>query len=222
MIGLLLHLLMFLQVPLGSSGTSPVAGYTLIQATSGTGNCTTPCAFPVSSTGTGNLLYVQAMIFSGSNFITAVSGACSGSWVIPVASQLGVVGVGSVSSAYCLSSTSGATSITVTTNGNSRVRIWEYSDSSAPAFDVCGTVNNTVAATTQPGVSLTLATSTEVIIQGAIGNANITAISSPYGNFLSFGGIQLGSGDNENSSSGTAPNWTMVSGKLAGNACAFK
>jgi hypothetical protein len=223
MIGLLLNLLILMQIPLGSSGKSPVNGYTFVQATSGTGLCITPCTFTVNSTGTGHLLYLQGTIFSTSSFITSVSGACSGGgWVIPVASQISVIGDGSLSSAYCLSSTSGATSISITTTNNARVRFWEYSASNPPAFDVCGTVNNSVAATLQPGVALTLATSQEVIIQTSLGTANITAISSPYGNFLNFGGVQLGSGDNQNTSSGTAPNWTMVSGNLIGNACAFK
>jgi hypothetical protein len=221
MIGLFIYLL--LQIPMGSSGSKPSSGntYTFVQKT-GWQTCTTPCAITVTSTGTGHLLYVQADVSSNSSYITAVSAGCSGGggggWVIPSSSQSG--SHGSVSSAYCLSSTSGVTSITVTLAASGFVNIWEYSALNAPLFDTCGIVNNSVAATTQPGVALTLNTSSETILQGMNAFVVINSISI-YGNFSGSGGKAIA--DLENTSSGNAPTWTFASsGTSAGDACAFK
>jgi hypothetical protein len=218
MIGLLLYFL--LQIPTGSSGTGPVSGntYTVVQNVTFT-SCTSPCAITVASTGSGNLLYVMDNIASGSAFITAVSGGCSGSWVIPGASQIGTSGSGSISSAYCLSSSAAATSITVT--GGGKVAIWEYSAVNAPSFDVCGTINNSTSATSQVGVALSLATSSELIIQGGQSFTSFSSLSSPYGHYISSGGDAAGT--LVNNSSGAAPTWTMSSSaSMVGNACAFK
>ena len=200
--------------------------YTLVQKTIWT-SCTTPCAITVSSTGSGNLLYVEYGINIGSTYyITGVSsGACNSAWVIPATAKASNGSIGTLNSAYCLNSVSGQTSITVTAGHNGYVRIWEQSASPGPpALDQCGTVTDSSGSATQLGVAFTLATSSETIHQSMQSNYHVNSVNAPYGEFDASGGLYYGSADVYNTNSGTAPTFNLGnSAAIAiGSACAFK
>jgi len=81
-------------------------------------NCTPNCNLAIPATGTGHLLYLESN--SPGTLISSVSGG--GSWVVPAACKGNAVIMGQSfgqSCAYVLSSTAGATNLTITMAGNS-------------------------------------------------------------------------------------------------------
>jgi hypothetical protein len=190
--------------------------------------CTTPCATTITSTGSNHLLVVvfgQTAIGSA-NYITGITSGCSGSWVFPTAAQIHSSSDGSVALAYCLASTSGVTSITITTGSNGYVMVWEVSGSTGSVnFDSCNAAVNSTSSTSQAGPNLTLSGSNDEIVQAFVaGVAHPTAVSTPFGHLTNDVGVaNLGAADNENTASGTGPTWTInnsTTGLTSG--CAFK
>jgi hypothetical protein len=195
------------------------------------------CAVPVSSTGSNHLLVITAMNNNGSAvYLSSVSGGCAVTWQIPTGTQFNGGATNSTGSdAYCLVSSAGATSITITWNSStpdfSGVQVWEYSfTGTSIALDSgssggVGTVNNTSSGTTGAGVPLSLAGANDVIIQMmCVKSVQVTSVAT-YGNFSSFfGGPPGGTGtaDLENTTSGAAPTWTFNGSSISrGNAIAF-
>jgi hypothetical protein len=209
----------------GGGGTNT---FTLVQAPT-TIACATPsCTITIN--GSGHLVDIQyAQINLGSaQYITSVSGQCS-SWLIPSSSQTFSATNGSLNHAYCLSTSgSGTATISVPTTGH--VKFFEYSYTPGPiALDnVCVANTNGTSSTSQNGQTLTLTGTKDVVIQAwNSGGAHATAAASPFStNFDGGGGISdLGTADNENTSSGTPPSplWTLNTAATGmTSACAFK
>jgi hypothetical protein len=168
------------KFPSAGNYTPPTKIFSLVQAPGNTSfNCSSTCAITVPSTGSSNLLWME---FSSndsngvspptsSGYISAVTGACSGSWAVPTGTQEFNPSAGSVSMAYCLSSSSGGTTlnVTVTAPGN---YWWNYVEEhrsvgsfSLDAASVGAAYNGT--ATTQPsGISGALSGPDELCFQG--------------------------------------------------------
>lgn len=199
------------QQPQGgiTANTSTASTATLVQHPHN-GACTTgtTCAITVASTGTGHLLF--AIATGGNNAIQSVSGG--GTWALCTTSECRS---GKSDIAYCLASTSGATTVTITftgSNSGAAAAVFEYSfTGSSASYDKGG--NNTLSgqAGSNPatGIALTLTGTSDVIVQSMWGNVvNVTAVSAPYTQPADFNG-GIGYVGAINTSSGTAPSWTM-------------
>ena len=106
---------------------------------------------------------------------------------------------------YVLSSTSGATTITLTLSSTNTYHVvfWEYSFTlPSTSLDAIGTAQNTGNGTTVSGVSLSLTGSNDVIIQWS--ECNATGVASPYGNYKATS--EGAFADNENSTNVAATN----------------
>ncbi len=130
-------------------------------------SCTPGCALAIPSTGSGNLLYLEAADINGA-FISSVSGA--GTWVVPSGTNScrGSMGSNALSCAYVLATTPGATSlnITMTGSGATAFAIMEVQPLGGASFslDVQGATQN--AASFNPsGQHLTLSGNSDVIFQ---------------------------------------------------------
>jgi hypothetical protein len=138
--------------------------------------CNPTCTLTLpQATGAGNLLFVMAADLNNDH-ITSVSGG--GNWIVPSGANTCqanwnlVQASGAVlSCAYVLSSTSGATSISVTLNGNSSTgfAFWEISSSSGLPWvlDAQGSRQNGTSNFAPPGPSLSIKGKNDVIFQGA-------------------------------------------------------
>jgi len=157
------------------SFTPPTARYSVTNLTESAANCTN-CTVP-GNTGTGHLLFLQSASQNGA-FIQSVSGGGSG-WVVPAGANSckiagAITGVSSASSscAYLLSSTAGASSISVTMSGGGQVNLglWEIASASGAAFTV-DTQNSFYISTTSAfydnGPALTLTGDKDVVFQSA-------------------------------------------------------
>lgn len=117
-------------------------------------SCGTSCVVTVTSTGTGHLLLITCYPAAAATTCSAASGG--GTWVHPGScAATSTTAVGAVDFLYALSSTSGATSVTVTfsaANGNvNAVEEAEYSTTATPwTFGGCGTPLSNQTATTSP------------------------------------------------------------------------
>jgi hypothetical protein len=150
------------------SFTPPTSSMSLVNYSSTNGgnlNCNPSCSLAVTSTGAGHLLYLQSATLNGTH-ITAASGG--GAWVIPGGCQIAIPSTGdTLSCAYVLSSTAGATSLSITMSGNSAVGFAAsevFSTSGPFSFDVLGSATNS-ASSTPVGVSLTLTGANDAIFQ---------------------------------------------------------
>ena len=191
--------------------TTGVAGtFTLVQQV-GVHVCngSTTCNIKVAATGSNDLLVVTAGSAAGtSSLVTGVSGG--GTWAAPTACQTSNGNWGSVSCAYNLSSTSGATTITLTlSNTNTyNVEFWEYSfTSSSASLDALAATQQTGNGSTVSGVNLTLGGSNDVILQWS--ECNATAVAAPYGDLKATTNTAFA--DNENSINVAATNmWSTT------------
>jgi hypothetical protein len=229
------------QLQKAGGGTTPTFTFVQNPITATCSTSSSTCALTGSSIGANHLLVIKSGTNTGAAvFIGSVTGNCSGTWQVPAGTQsAGGGSLNNLSDAYCLSSTSGAVAITVTWTsaapGFNGAQLWEYSFTGSAAqlntgaSGGVGNVNNAAAATTQPGVALTLAGTTNLVIQQtSIGSGNTISSISTYGHFTSY---FLGSGTNpgttatadlENTASGTAPTWTFSGSTTSnGNAIAF-
>ena len=155
--------------------TPPTHQYSIVNfSVAAFGSCGT-CTVTIPTTGANHLLYIESAdeVFS---HITTVSGA--GSWTIPSGSntcqiQFNIMGQNNAAScAYNLSSTVGATSLTITMSGNGATNfaIWEIAATSGNfAFDTQSSYVNTSTPNLwyPAGSSLTLNYSNDVVFQFA-------------------------------------------------------
>lgn len=216
--------------PFPGPGTKKYGGggmntFTLVQ-TVNQANCNA-CAITVSAIGSGHLLVIQAsdQAGGGANFITGAncSSTC-GTWVVPTgtANQLNNACCGAVSYAYILSSTSGATTITPTVSNarNYFFAIYEYSYTPGPISVDTSNTNLNASCGSCAGITLSLTGTNDVIDQMIVSGTATPSAVTTYGNFAhsSFTGFA----DLENTSSGTAPTWTVTAGQVVVGAVAFK
>lgn len=213
--------------------TSPAwATWAKVQAAHNT-SCTagsTTCAITVSSTGSGHLLVFYAGVVGGAtnNFTITAAATGAGTMVLcPTSSchvQFASVN-GNLDMGYILSSSSGATTLTVTRNTSSTNAWWafvaEYSYGGTASIDTEGTRTATSCASPCAGIALTLGGSDDMIAQAAQGAPNTTAVASPYSAQADIT-VGLGFAQSINTASGTAASWTdSATGNMMFGAVAF-
>lgn len=219
---LLLPLLLF--IPARASAT-----FTLVQSPENTacpsGNAT--CVITVASTGTGNLLDISAF-YSSTATISSASGACP-SWVHPSGTHGTDGSTFSNDMIYCLASTSGVTSISVTLSAaptgawHAQLREIHFT---GPSVSVdAGTPNGANAfrtpATTAPaGVTFTISGANDAMVQ-AINPAGTCSAITTYTNIDTDGSGSVCSAVLLNSASGSPPTWTTTSGTACVSGIAF-
>ena len=195
----------FTVTPSGGSST-----FTIVQQV-GVQNCagSTTCSIKIAATGSNHLLVMTAGSASGTpSFVTGVSGG--GTWTVPTGCQISNGDWGSVNCAYALSSTSGATTITLTlSNSNSfHVVFWEYSFTApSTSLDAIGAAQLSGNGSHVSGVNLGLSGSNDAILQWS--ECNATAVAPPYGHYIATSTGAFA--DNENSINVAATNmWSTT------------
>jgi hypothetical protein len=150
------------------SFTPPATAMSMVNAAwtnGGAISCNPTCSLTIPSTGTGHLLYLESATLDGTH-ITSVGGG--GTWVVPSGCQIAIPSTGdTLSCAYVLSSTAGATSANITMSGSSAVTfaLSEIASTGGPfTFDVQGSATNG-ASLSPGGVPLTLTGTNDVIFQ---------------------------------------------------------
>lgn len=196
-----------------------------------------PCSLTVPSTTAGDLAVV--IYFDSAGSARTISSVSDGTSTYTVPSGCNLFSNGNLNCAYSLSLAGGKTSVTLTmnaagTDGNFEFIEYSYTGSSV-SFDVAGTVadGSEPTGTSQPGVTLTLSGTNDVIVQSFNGNnfsKVVSAISGSYttpadfvsgpANMMNFYGVAGWI----NTTSGTAPNWTTTGSTTQGfvMAVAFK
>jgi hypothetical protein len=169
------------------SFTPPVPPMSMVNYASTNGgnfNCHPTCSLAVPATGAGHLLYLQSATLNGTH-ITSVSGG--GTWVVPSGCQIAIPSTGdTLSCAYVLSSTAGATSVNITMSGSSAVGFAasEIASTSGPfTLDVQGSATNS-ASYSPGGVPLTLTGTNDAIFQAIFvpgGSSGVTEYPLPSG-----------------------------------------
>ena len=193
----------------------------------------TTCAISVSSSGVGHIIGISfgcdSISFTGScTLVSATDNAGTpDTFSTPVCGFDATRGR-NVCAAYTLSSTGGATTVTLTrtssTGYNWAFAVYEIATSAGPAvLDTTGTIDDSMSMTSQPGVALTLTGVNDAIIQAMDAAKSIGALSitNPYSNqvFVSH----YASGLAINTASGGAPTFAWpLSGVAAAVAIAFK
>jgi hypothetical protein len=193
------------------------ATWALVSSTTSTSNTGTSCNLTITSTGAGHLIVVIPTSTSTSQLsISSISGG--GTYTICNSGCQdfdSTLGGGVDGIAYVLSSTSGVTSITCTLSGSASATYeieYEFSyTASSIALDTDGTRTDTSGNGTFAGVTLSPTGSNDVLLQACYPTNTATAITTYTGTFP--GGI--GFGRLLNSTSGTAPTWTVSSGGRA-------
>ena len=199
--------------------SSPLwATWSLVQAPVPTGcSLTTTCTQTIAATGTGHVIVVAAVYVNPTpaTFVSVSGGgtytecgACANNNTSESGQQAQRV-------AFTLSSTPGATSVTVVLSvsvSQLAVHVREYAFTGPSAvFDTSGSMNGTLTVTTQSGVPLTVAGS-DLIVQGIFSETTCNAVASPYGNLVIDGNNGCVA-DHLNVASGTdSPVWTVGSG----------
>lgn len=199
------------------------ATWGLVQHPSNTSCSGTSCSVTTTSTGSGHAIVVVAWMGTSSAItISTVTGGgtfthCS---ACHVADSSGLA----VDASFTCSSTSGTTSISIglsSTVSSWAAEIIEYSYTSGCAIDTQGTRDQSSNSANPAGVTLTLTGTNDVIVQFINGSNSASAISGSYTNPADFPGGD-GAGGAMNTTSGTAPTWTMTSGKAALGAIALE
>lgn len=179
---------------------------------------TTTCTLTVPSTGTGHALMLGAMNAAGSGItISSVSGGCS-SWVVDASAHKSSASITDMNGAYCLSSTSGATSVVVTfstTAGTAVVMMYEASWSgSSITHDTTASTQNAASATPS-GQALTL-TGTDAVMQFVTSaGGTVTTVNAPYTTLFKNsdpaggGAFSFTGGSAALNPTGSAPTWTL-------------
>lgn len=170
--------------------------------------------------GTGHVVVIWASNGNGAaNFIsTSTVPSGGGTWAVPTGCEqndAGQGGIGSVSCAYTLSSSS-ASSVTVTFNGTFAATIdlreYSFTGGGSAALDCTGHVDNgTTSQTGQPGATCTASGSSNVTVQSLVatsGTSTVT-INQSYGN--KFGAGFYAWADLLNVAIGTTPTWNLGS-----------
>lgn len=193
-------------------GQTPATGGTVTFVASGEGFVTgTTDSFTLpATTGSGHILYVGDGAGGSGGHLSSITGG--GTWVIPAGCAVdeSIAGFGT-SCGYVLSSSSGATTITLNWSGSSMQHIWwyyEYSCSATAGFDTSGSFDQTSSTNPVTGIALTLGGIKDLIFQMVKTSFDVpSGISAPYGQFNSDSN-QLGWATSENTTSGAAPTWT--------------
>lgn len=193
------------------------ATFTKVQDVLSSSSCfggATTCALTVSSTGSGNAAFISVISTSNTGkTISSVSAGC-GSWAHGANTASSNAGNSSADADYCLSTTSGVTSITVTVNVSCAtpcyVHFAEYSHTGAVTYDTSNNVNNTTN-TVRTGVGLTLAGTNDLIYQIVAPSNAATTVSAINGAYTSSNqfGTKYGFAIALNTATGTAPAWTF-------------
>ena len=212
------------------------ATWTMVQHPKNTA-CTTSnttCAVTMTqSTGSGNVLIAVMGDNSSADTISSItSAACTGTWTL--CTTLGCHASDStaavaVDMAYCLNSASGQTSISITRTGGttgwtSAVFEYSFTAGNTVAIDTGSGIDDSTSTTPQNGPALTLSGSNDLIVQTfRCGTTkHVTAVSGTYTNPADFSSNQGWAGS-INTSSGTAPSWTLSgAARGAGAAIAVK
>src|ERR1700722_10925177 len=222
-------LLLLAAIPVPANAT-----FSLIQKPTAVCTACTTRTVNTTSTGSNHLLVLTAGAINGASGGLSVgtppTGGCSTTWVVDASSSTGNSGTfGNISIAYCLSSSSGATTITATfsASNNYRVTLLEYSFTGASVSrDISAETSSGTSDTTHTGVLLTPITGTnDVIVRVAQeGVSNTFTVGSPYTTEVTLSGSNtaVATGDNLNTTSGTGPTWTQGSaGSFIEGAIAF-
>jgi Putative Ig domain len=113
---------------------------------------------------------------------------------------------------YPATATSGPIVVTFSgSTGGAQVNIREYSvpSGAATALDALGSVYNSSVNSPFNGFSLKLSGANDLVVQWAVANTDVSAVSSPYGNVeCATDETGMCSADNLNTTSGNAPTWT--------------
>jgi hypothetical protein len=173
----------------------------------------TTCAVTVTATGSGNALGLIAFPINNVT-ISSISGG--GTWASPSGCNTYSSSDGTGQAcAYSLSSSSGATSITVTFSGASgggQIEFLEFSFTAASVvLDPGATPANArnsgaTQETPVPGPALTLTGTNDVIMQGMAPSTSASAINLGYTGFFNNG---YGTAYLLNTTNGSAVSWTV-------------
>ncbi len=151
--------------------TPPPTQYSVSNFSALSASCNPNCTLTIPSTGAGHLLFMVAGN-EAFNHINSVSGG--GTWVVPTGSntcqiQLNILSQNNaMSCAYVLSSTAGATSLSVTMSGNAQdnFAIWEVATNTTGVFALDAQASQTNAAGFyNNGTSLSLTGANDVVFQ---------------------------------------------------------
>lgn len=192
--------------------------FTLIQKKSNDAcpTSTTCTVTALTAVGTNHVLVGYAWPSTTQTLTASASGA--GTWIHSTSPSCAASTLGfGVDAVYILSTTSAApTTISFVLSASStsgwHVEVREYSfTGSSTQFDTCASASDTLC-TTCAGVALTLSGANDVIVQAYNPAVTCSAITAPYGNLNTDGSGGVCSADSLNTTSGTAPNWTTVSG----------
>jgi hypothetical protein len=198
----------------GSAGT-----FTAIQTVAAATGSVNTYNLAVASTGSNHLLVIQSWTTSGAaDYISSISGGCSGSWTVPAGAQTFNASIGAASSSFCILSSSGVTTITINLSATAfyAFAFYEVSDTigHTPSLDTgvsggLGTVSNSSSGTNPTGVALTVSGKNMGVFQQIVSTGGqFTAISGPYGNLNNFSTTQVGFADALNITTGSSPTWT--------------
>ena len=223
-----LILLLVLAVTLASRAS---ATFSLVQQAHSACTSCSPTSLTVASTGSGHLLTLSLIAYNGtSGNINAPTTGCSGSWTVDTNSGVSSGTIfGHITIAYCLSSTSGVTSIafTVSASNNYRYQFLEYSfTGSSVSYSTSNNVIHTASSNTQVGATLSGLSGNNAIIRTCMDTVAVSnTISAPYTVEVndSGGGSTGATADAINTASGTGPTWTLgaSSGGMMEGAIAF-
>lgn len=204
------------------------ATITLVQHVVNNACSGTTCVLSPAATGAGHILIIGLAAQLPNRTISTLSAGC-GSWAHGASQAGSNVNGASTDAQYCLNSTAGVTSITVTLAGGSVTNVaelMEYSFTGASvAYDTSNNVLNSVN-TNRVGVDLTALTGTNDLLYQVIaltsGGISPTAISGAYTSANDFG-VKYGFASAVNTVGGSAPNWTFsANSQSAGSGLAIK
>ena len=204
--------------------------------TASTSTCTVTLP---SSTTAGALLIAFVATGNVGNFRYLSNVSCEGTFA-PLDGSIGVMDTtrGTVDIAYLTHATGGCGSFTFTLSGNSTT-VWTaglmeatYTGSGYASVDgACAAADDTPAATSQAGIGFSLTGSSDFIVQQIHKSVGAIAINESYtmpADFNILGPANPSSNSYwavaylQNSTTGTAPTWTIASSLAAVDGCAFK
>ncbi len=182
-------------------------------------NCSPTCSLTVPSTGTGHLLFLVSGGEAGQYISRTTVPTGAGTWVVPTACE-GLVTASSInytiSCAYVLSSTSGATSISITMSASASDVGFAYFEvarsSGSFAVDTIPSANNNSASFTPGGVAFTLSGTNDALFQVIMcpGGAETASLYPYYWQHPDGSEFLTNNGSAQallNSANGTAPLW---------------
>lgn len=197
------------------------------------------CSMTVTSTGTGHALFLMGALYDSVTITITYSSASGGcTWAHNSATDGSRnYSIGNILSnviAYCTASTSGTTTVTLTGSTGLPTLVWSMEfvefawSGSTIAYDTGGTTSVSADCTSCTGQALTLSGSSDLICQmfntsssnpsAITGGAGYTAftleVDANYGS--------VGYACAINTTTGTAPTWTITSGQGQVSAIALK